>query len=271
MITGLDLTPPLASDLRAQLAAALDKHLVLFFPDLDLDPARLVALTRFFGPPIEVPYIEPMPGHREVIEVRKTAAERKISNFGGDWHSDFSFLAEPPSLTLLYAVEVPPVGGDTIWCNMRCAYDSLSAGLQQALLPLSAMHSGHVYGAARPPAGINPSRSIGISRNNPDADIERAHPVVRRQPDGGQAALFVNPIYTTRFSDMTEGESAPLLDLLYRQAARPEHCCRFRWSSGTLAIWDNRATMHYALNDYDGHDRLLYRTTVAGERPVELC
>lgn len=267
-VSGVDLAEPLDAVTLAAITAALDEHLVLFFPGQRLSPEQQLALTGCFGTALRVPYVEPMAGHPEVIAVKKTAAEKRISVFGGDWHSDFSFLEEPPSLTLLHAVSVPPWGGDTVFANMQAAYESLSEGLKARLDGMAAMHSGHVYGAARPPTGIAVSRSIGISRNNPDADVERAHPVVRRHPATGRKALFVNPIYTTRFAEMTEDESRPLLAFLYARATRPEFCCRYRWADGALAIWDNRATMHYAVNDYDGFNRLLHRTTVAGERPL---
>jgi len=267
-VGGVDLSVPPDDATMAVIRAALAEHLVLFFPGQRLTPEQQLALTRRFGPALRVPYVEPMAGHPEVIAVKKTAAETRISVFGGDWHSDFSFLEEPPSLTLLHAVSVPPWGGDTVFASMQAAYELLSEGLRARLDEMAAMHSGHVYGAASPPTGIAVSRSIGISRNNPEADIERAHPVVRRHPASGRKALFVNPIYTTRFADMTEEESRPLLDFLYARATRPELCCRYRWADGALAIWDNRATMHYAVNDYDGFDRLLHRTTVAGERPL---
>ena len=141
--------------------------------------------------------------------------------------------------------------------------------MKAMLWPLRAMHSGHVYGATRPPTDIRTSRSIKISRQNPEADVERAHPVVCRHPTSGRPALFVNRIYTTRFEDMTEAESEPLLGFLYEHMTRPEFTCRWSWRAGDLALWDNRATLHYAVNDYDGYRRLLYRTTIAGERPQQ--
>jgi taurine dioxygenase len=115
---------------------------------------------------------------------------------------------------------------------------------------------------------LRTSRSIGIERNNPEADREVAHPVVRVHPASGRKALFVNPVYTTRFEDMSEAESKPLLEYLYQHAITPEFTCRLRWRSGSLALWDNRCAMHYAVNDYDGQRRLMHRTTIAGEKPI---
>jgi len=130
------------------------------------------------------------------------------------------------------------------------------------------MHSGHIYGAARPPIGIATSTSIEISRNNPQADVERAHPVVRVNSRTGDRSLYVNPVYTTRFEDMSEEESQGLLEYLYAHCTRPEFTCRFRWAPGSVAVWDNRYTVHLAINDYDGQRRSMYRTSLAGEVPV---
>jgi taurine dioxygenase len=257
----------LAPERVEAIKTALVERGVLAFRGQRLTPERLVEVSAAFGPLLRVPYVEPMPGHPDIIAVLKEAEETAISVFGGDWHSDYSFLERPPFATLLYGLETPPAGGDTLWADMRVAYDALSPAMRALLDPLQAMHSGHVYGAQRPPLGLATSSSIKISRMNPEADVERAHPVVRLQPETGRRALFVNRIYTTRFAGMTEDESRPLLEFLYGHATRPEFCCRWRWRAGDLLMWDNRAVMHYAVNDYDGHRRLLHRTTVEGEVP----
>jgi taurine dioxygenase len=267
VVEGLDPSEPLAPATIEAIKTALVDRGVLALRGQRLSPERLVELSADFGSLLRVPYVEPMPDHPDIIAVLKEADETKISVFGGDWHSDFSFLERPPFATLLYALEVPPAGGDTIWADMRLAYEALSPAFRALIDPLKAMHSGHVYGAERPPLDIATSRSIKISRMNPEADVERAHPVVRLQPESGRRALFVNRIYTTRFAEMTEDESRPLLDFLYDHATRPEFCCRWRWQAGDLLMWDNRAVMHYAVNDYDGHRRLLHRTMVEGEAP----
>jgi len=202
------------------------------------------------------------------IEARPIAGALGAEVSGGTWHTDFSFLERPPIVSILYAEQVPDAGGDTLWANMIAAHAALSAGMQRSLAGLNAMHSGHVYGAARPPTGIATSTSIDISRNNPQADVERAHPVVRLNSRTGDRALYVNPVYTTRFEDMTEEESQGLLEYLYAHSTRPEFTCRFCWAPGSVAVWDNRYTQHLAINDYDGQRRSMYRTSVAGEVPV---
>jgi taurine dioxygenase len=266
---GIDLSQPLDGSVLSTIRSAFAEHLVLFFRDQRLTPESLTALTASLGEVSRVPYVDPLPGHPEVIAVLKEADERNISVFGGDWHSDFSFLDEPPLGSVLYADEVPPTGGDTLWANMYAAYEALSPGMRAMLGGLRAMHSGRPYGLhAAIPEGQGVSRSIGIHRNQPEADAETVHPVVRRHAETGRPALFVNAIYTTRFENMSEEESRPLLDFLYAHATRPEFTCRFRWRAGSVALWDNRCTLHYAINDYDGHRRLMYRTTIAGERPI---
>jgi len=267
-VLGLDLACDLDEDMLAELRAALGAHKVLAVRDQDLTPAQQIALTERLGGALRLPFIEPLPEHPEIIAVLKQARERDIATFGGTWHSDFTFLAAPPSYTLLYALELPPRGGDTIWADMTLAYAMLSDGMKTLLRGLRAVHSGLPHGTQGPPSGLRVSTSVKMVRNDPAADAEVLHPVVRRHPEPGAAALYVNPVYVSRFEDMTAAESRPLLDTLQAQATRPEMTCRLSWSPGTLAIWDNRCTQHLAVNDYDGHRRLLHRTTVVGERPL---
>ncbi|MBV8447598.1 MAG: TauD/TfdA family dioxygenase [Hyphomicrobiales bacterium] len=264
-VRGVDLAGPLSGSTADELRRALVKHVVLFFRDQKLTPVQHLAFSRLFGSLLRVPYVKHMDEHPDIIAVLKEADERKISAFGNAWHSDFSFLEAPPMGSVLYAREVPSHGGDTLWSNMYDAYEALSDGMKRMLDPLRAMHSGRPYGVAHAPKGVQTSRSIAIERGNRDADREIAHPVVIVHPSSGRKALFVNAIYTTRFEQMTEAESRPLLEFLFEHCIRPEFTCRFRWAPGSLAIWDNRCTLHYAVNDYDGSRRLMHRTTIAGE------
>jgi taurine dioxygenase len=267
-IGGVALEGPLDDEALGEIRRALVDHQVIFFRDQRLGPEQQVALTARFGPIARMPFIEPMPDHPDVIAVLKEAEERNISTFGGTWHSDFSFLPEPPMGSLLYALEVPECGGDTLWADMYRAYEALSPGLRNLLDGMAAIHSGAPYGTtAPPPPDLAVSSSVKMSRGDPAADIETEHPVVRVHPESGRRALFVNPVYTLRFKDMTAEESGPLLGFLYAHATRPEFTCRFQWRAGSVAFWDNRCTLHLAINDYDGRRRLLHRTTVAGERP----
>ena len=258
-ITGLDVSQPLGEDAAEALRDALDSYLVLFLPGQNLDRHRQKEITEVFGPLCKLPYVEPMPEDDYVIAVLKEADEINVGVFGGDWHSDFSFLEKPPAGSLLHAKELPPYGGDTLWANQVRAYETLPDDLRGVVEGKRAVHLGAPYGVKHaPPEETRSGRSIK----------ERFHPAVRRHPRSGKRALFLNPIYTTRFEDLSVEESAPLLQRLYAHMTRPEFACRHSWSPGDLVIWDNRTTLHYAVNDYDGYRRLLTRTTFAGERPV---
>ena len=266
-VFGIDLGAPSALEMQA-VWQAMATHSVLFFRDQALSPTQQLEVTQRFGTVLRVPYIQHLDDYPDIIAVRKEADERKISTFGGTWHSDFSFLDQPPSFTLLYALELPAVGGDTLWASQYAAYEALSPGLQKLLDPLRAIQSAWPHGTKGPGGGAAVSRSIGMVRGDPAADREIAQPVVRVHPATGRKALFVNPVYTQYFEGMTEAESRPLLHYLFHHAVQAEFTCRLRWAPGTLAVWDNRCLLHLAINDYDGSRRLLHRTTVAGQRPV---
>jgi taurine dioxygenase len=167
---------------------------------------------------------------------------------------------------------VPPVGGDTVWVSQAAALEALPQELKELLAGRDAIHVGKPYGVKwAPPAEERSGASIRMTRGDPEADAERSHPAVIRNPVTGRLALFLDPLYVTRLDGMTEAESRPILDRIQRHATRPEFCCRFRWSAGAVAVWDNLFTQHYAVNDYHGHRRLMYRTTFAGPRPGDLA
>ncbi len=264
-IDGIDLAAPIEAPLADALRAALWRHQVLVFHGQHLDLAAQKRLTAVFGPAMRLPYVTPLDDDPEVIAVLKEASEQKVGVFGGEWHSDFSFLESPPAGSVLNAVEVPEVGGDTVWANQVAAYATLPPALKEIVDGRDAIHVGKPYGVKyAPPAEARAGTSIRMTRGDPAADREIHHPAVIRHPESGERALFVNPIYTARLDGMTDEQSAPILEALYKHAVRPDFCCRLRWSAGTVAVWDNRTTMHYAVNDYDGTRRLLYRTTFAG-------
>jgi taurine dioxygenase len=269
-VGGVDLARPLDDACFAEIERAFHQYQVLQFHDQILTPEQQIAFTRRFGPLNRSPYVTHMDDYPDIIAVLKEADEKGISTFGNAWHSDFSFLERPPLGSVLYAREVPTHGGDTLFASGYAAYETLSPGLRRVLDGLNAMHAGRPYGTDGPPADLKLSRSIGIARGRPEADREIAHPVVRVHPATGRRALFVNEIYTTRFEDMSEAESRPLLKYLYHHAIRPEFTCRLSWRTHSLAMWDNRCTLHYAINDYDGQRRLMHRTTIEGERPLAI-
>lgn len=270
-IAGVDLTQPISDDLAAALRDALARHQVIFFRDQHLSIAQQKALTLAFGPLMTNRYVTPLDGEPEVIRVAKEADEGG-GVFGGDWHTDFSFLETPPAGSVLNAVETPAFGGDTMWASQAAAWEALPAPLQDLLLGRDAIHVGKPYGVKwAPPMETRTGASMRMARGDPSADEERRHPAVLRNPLTGRCMLFLNPTYVMRLDGMSEEESRPLLESVQHHATRPEFCCRFRWAPGTLAIWDNLATQHYAVNDYYGHRRLMYRTTFEGPRPVELA
>lgn len=260
-IDGVDLSSALADDVIAAIRRALLDHLVVFFRGQTLSPEQLVAFGYRFGILARYPFVEGLADHPEVIEVTKLEHERV--NFGGVWHSDTTYLEEPPIGSMLLALEVPPVGGDTLFANMYMAYETLSAGMKKLLDGLKAVNS-----SAK--ADVSRTREDRIA-SSPSKDsrrvFEAVHPVVRTHPETGRKSLFVNAAHSVRFDGMTEEESGPLLDFLFRHQVRPEFTCRFRWQPGSLAFWDNRSTQHYPINDYHGYRRRMLRITIAGERP----
>ncbi|MGO4330110.1 TauD/TfdA dioxygenase family protein [Cupriavidus sp. 2TAF22] len=271
-IGGVDLAKPLPAETFAEIRAALHAHLVIFFRGQELTPGQHKAFSAHFGELLEVPFIRALQGHPEILPVMKGKTEQTRRNFGGLWHSDMSYAEQPPMGSALYARVIPPYGGDTLWTNMYRAYDALSDGLKAVLDNLRAVHSPvRSYGAMG--AVVNngdPAHKMDV-RTDARASSEVTHPVVRVHPATGKKALYVNSTYTLRFEGMTEEESAPLLQYLYSHAVRPEFTCRFRWTRGALAVWDNRCTQHLAMNDYDGFDRELHRTTIAGDRPLAVA
>jgi taurine dioxygenase len=260
-IHGVDLAQPLTDGAVAGIRQALLHHLVVFFRDQRLSPAQLAAFGRRFGTLARYPFVEGLADHPEVIEVTKLPHER--TNFGGVWHSDTTYLEEPPMGSMLFAVDVPPVGGDTLFANMFMAYERLSDGMKRMLAGLRVVNS-----SAK--ADVSRTREDRIA-SNPGQDahqvFEATHPAIRTHPESGRKGLYVNLAHSVRFEGMTDEESAPLLGFLFRHQVQPELTCRFRWTPGSLAFWDNRSTQHNPINDYHGHLRRMLRITIAGDRP----
>lgn len=261
VISGVDLRAPLSDTAFSVIRQAFHDHGVIFFRDQDLTPEQHIAFAERFAP-IEINrFFKAVAGHPEIAEVRKEPEQR--SNIGGGWHTDHSYDVEPAMGSLLLAREVPPRGGDTLFADMSKAFEALSPSLQRTLEGLRAVHSTrHVFGAG---AGYAKALDIGDRIGNSQAATQDVtHPVVIRHPESGRKTLYVNPAFTVSFEGWTPAESEPLLRFLYQHAAKPEFTCRFQWTAGSLAFWDNRATWHYAMNDYHGHRRVMHRITVRG-------
>jgi taurine dioxygenase len=260
-ISGVDLSAYLADATISAIRRAWLDHLVIFFRGQELPPERLLAFARHFGEVVEYPFIKGIEGFPMITPVVKLEHERV--NFGGLWHSDTTYLEHPPMGTMLIAREVPPHGGDTLFANMYLAYETLSPGMRRLLDGLIVVNS-----SAK--ADVTKTREDRLRDGaKPDArhEHEALHPVVRTHPETGKKALYVNPGHTVRFTDMTEAESAPMLNYLFTHQQRPEFSCRFRWEVGSLAFWDNRCAQHNPINDYHGWRRIMHRVTLAGDRP----
>ena len=259
-IRGVDIGQALTPAVVAEIRQAWLDHLVIFIPRQKLTPQAQLDFARRFGEPMEYPQLKGLPEYPMITPVIKLEHERV--NFGGVWHSDTTYLERPPMASMLYALETPPHGGDTIFANQYLAYESLSDRLKLTLGGLT---------------GINSSTKAEVTRSREDrlreAGVQHKaltgeHPVVRTHPETGRKALYVNAGHTTQFKGFTAEESAPLLDFLFRHQVKAEFTCRYRWQPGVLAFWDNRCAQHYPVNDYHGYRRVMHRVTLAGDTPV---
>jgi taurine dioxygenase len=240
-------------------------HAVLVFRDQTLEPQDIMDVGAKFGPPCHYPFVTGMAGFPFIFEVVKEESEKV--NFGGNWHSDTTYLSQPPLGTLLYAVETPSHGGDTLFCNTRAAYEALSGGMRSMVDQLVGVNSaGLKYGGGR--TAMHKSIA-GMKVHDTDSaeSYESAHPVARTHPDTGRKALYCSRGHTIRFKEMSEEESRPIIDFLQAHQIRPEFTCRVRWAPGTLTVWDNRCTQHNAINDYHGQRRRMRRLTVGPQTP----
>jgi taurine dioxygenase len=265
-VTGMDLTEVRDTSQLGDLRQALADHLVVFLPDQDLSLDDLERVTELLGGRDVTPFVAPLEDRPYVIRVIKEPED--VLNFANAWHSDLSYLRAPPAYTLLHAWDVPEHGGDTVWSNQYLAYETLSKGLRVTLDGLRAVHSaGMAYGTGGLLDQFKDLSSMAIAPSD-DAYAEHVHPAVAVHPVTGRRALYVNPVYSTRFDGWTKEESHALLGHLHRHSINENFTCRLRWSVKMLAIWDNRCTMHNALNDYAGVRREMYRTSVRGSVPI---
>lgn len=242
------------------------EHEVIVLRNQSLGVHEQVELSRRFGPAGPVPFIEPSPDHPEVIKVLKEAGDGDAFNFGGAWHSDFSFQPEPPAFTLLHALDIPPYGGDTLWASMTAAWRALSDERKQSLERLRAVHTARdAYSRKMQPlhSGLSGMNIVCDDSAN-DTEI---HPLVVTHPETGKKAIFFNRAYVRDLVGVDQSVVQSTLDWLHAHTTDARFTFRHRWSVGDLVIWDNRSTQHYALNDYVGFRRELHRTTVAGQRP----
>lgn len=260
-ITGIDLVAGVSDATIAAIRQAWLAHGVLFFRNQPLEPGAFQAFAERFGEVVEYPFVKGIEGHPMIIPVLKLAHE--TVNFGGIWHTDTAYLEIPPMASMLIARELPPFGGDTLFASGYAAFEALSPAMQRMLEGLT---------------GVNASAKADVTRTREDRikdgpaaaprkDLVAEHPVVRTHPETGRKALYVNFGHTIRFAGMTEEESRPLLEFLFAHQVKPEFTCRFTWSVGDIAFWDNRCVLHNPVNDYHGYKRLMHRVTLKGDRP----
>jgi taurine dioxygenase len=259
-IEGVNAAQTLPDEVIVEIRQALLDHLVVFFRGQKLTPTQQLAFARRFGEPMEYPQLKGLPECPLITPVVKLEHERV--NFGGIWHSDTTYLERPPMASMLYAIETPPYGGDTLFANQYLAYETLSDDLRERLAGL---------------VGINASTKADASRTREDrlraAGLDHKvlvgeHPVVRTHPETRRRALYVNVGHTTHFRGWTQAESEPLLGFLFAHQVRPELTCRFSWQPGSIAFWDNRCAQHNPVNDYHGFKRVMHRVTLAGDVPA---
>jgi taurine dioxygenase len=248
-IFGVDLSRELDNATAEAVHDAFLAHVAIFFPAQTLRPQDIERFVGRFGDPLVHPYLHPVEGSAFVHEVRKEPSQ--TVNFGNGWHADFTFLERPSSANALYSRVVPDSGGDTVFINTAMAYDALSEGMKKMLAPMRAVHRVH----SRYFTDVD---TMGNQKGKV-ADQQFTHPVVRTHPETGRKILYINPCFVPQFEDMSEAESRPILDYLIGFMTQPEFQIRYRWAADTFGIWDNRCSLHSALNDYQGKLRVMHR------------
>jgi len=262
-IAGVRVGDELDDTTIAEIRRALNEHGVVFFRDQEFDAEQHKAFARRFGEIFVHPNYKGMQQDDEIVMIRREPGDQHI--VGEDWHTDTTMVAAPPMGAILYAIEVPPYGGDTCFAHQAAAYDALSPGMKRLLQGVRAVHTDRMV--AGPQAGRNAYRSTKVREDESWRETVSTHPVVRTHPETGRKMLFVNAAYTVGFEGMSEAESRPLLDYLLEHGNRPEFACRFRWENGSVAFWDNRAVKHLAVHDAGPFRRLMRRVQIAGDVP----
>ena len=267
-INGADLKNLGNKKMWDELNQAVLDYKVIAIRGQQLSPEEQLAAGKQFGEPCFYPFAKGMDDIPQMTRIVKEAQEREA--FGNDWHSDTPYLAEPPAFTTLYSIDTPPKGGDTLYANTQIAYEELSSGMKKLLASTIGVFSAslkHRPGGAR--AEHHRKITVMPVTNSENADrFESKHPIVRTHPQTGEKALYCSALHTLRFDDTSERESRPLINMLNDHMITPEFCCRLQWQPGQFTIWDNRVTMHHAVNDYHGARREMRRLTVRPEKPV---
>ena len=262
-IQGADIATGINDEQFSEIRRAFSDYGVIFFRDQDISPDQHVEFAQRWGEINVNRFFQPVDTHPVIAEVRKEAHQKK--NIGAAWHTDHSYDQIPAMGSILYAREVPTLGGDTLFSSMYAAYEALSDGMKKVLRGLRAEHSSRHSFGEQAYVDTDMDDLGGRLGNTAKAIQDAVHPVIIRHPLSGRPALYVNGEFTVKFESWSKQESQPLLDFLYQHARQNEFTCRFQWQKGSMAIWDNRATHHCALNDYQGELRLMHRITIEGE------
>ncbi len=267
-LPGIDLKSDLDKELLASLRAAICEFEVVIIPDQSLTPEQQVEFSHLLGPYSPVPFVKPIDEHAEVIKVVKENTEPEAFNFGGVWHSDFSFLPIPPAFTILYAIDVPSIGGDTVWASNTAAYSHLDSKTQTLLNGMSGIHSASAsYSPDQ--QDLHSQLSNMTIETSEKAKATQEHPLICKHPETGKPSLFFNPTYVRGLKgpELKTEEEENLMKWLNQWTTGIQFTFRHKWSPGDLVIWDNRSTQHIALNDYKGARRELNRTTASDSVP----
>jgi taurine dioxygenase len=266
-VHGVDLSQDVSDEVLAEIRAALLDNLVISIRDQTITPEQQLAFARRWGEIHLHPFMQGMEDHPEILRIVKRPTDKK--NFGGSWHTDQMFAPSPAMGTMLYALEVPSAGGDTIFTNQYLAYESLSDGMKHIAGQLRTVCVGDNFKQAD-----GQSRKERYDRQMSEMKVKdpgnvqttSIHPLVRTHPETGRKSLYVGG-HVQRFDGMTDEESQPLLDFFMQHSIRPEFTCRVRWQKGTLTFWDNRCVQHFAVNDYPTETRIMHRITICGDQP----
>lgn len=262
VVEGIDLARPLDDELRRALNEALLRHQVLFFRGQDITPLQQRNFAVRFGDLHTHPIYPQHPDAREIVVLDTDVVDLQDNAI---WHTDVTFIETPPLGAVLAARQLPELGGDTLWASGIAAYEALSASLKARLEGLSAVHDF--------------AKSFPLTRYGLTDDDRRrwdetrrkhppiSHPLVRIHPESGRRALFVSEGFTIAVNDLPEAEGQALLQFLFAHQSRPEFSIRWRWQPGDVAFWDNRCTIHYAVDDYRPARRVMHRATILGDRP----
>ena len=261
IIQGVQLDEKLDENTFSYIYNAFLKYQVIFFRNQNFIPESLISFAKNIGRPISYPFVKGLDSFPEITPILKK--ETDVNNFGGIWHSDTTYQNEPPKGTMLYAIEVPEFGGDTEFSNQYLAYERLSNEMKIFLEKKKAFNISGKSEVTKTRSDVLKHSSLNLKNNK----LEAIHPVVRTHPETKKKSLYINQAHTTHFVAMSEEDSMPVLKYLFKHQINSEFTCRFKWKKGSVAIWDNRCTLHNPINDYHGSRRLMHRITFQGDKP----